>query len=71
MSIDSKIPKLENIPDDCLMRVAQILRVIPVSRSHWWAGVKSNKFPPGFKLSERVHVWRGREIKAVINGEAA
>lgn len=68
MSKDSKIPQLENISNDSLLRVAQILRFIPVSRSHWFAGVKSGKYPTGFKLSERVRVWRGREIKAIING---
>jgi len=69
MSKDSKITELENIPDDCLLRVAQILKFIPVSRSHWWQCVRSGKYPPGFKLSERIHVWRGRDIKAIINGE--
>jgi prophage regulatory protein len=67
MSKDAKIPSLENISDDSLLRVAQILRFIPVSRSHWWQGVRTGKYPPGFKLSERIHVWPGRDIKLIIN----
>lgn len=72
MSRDSKIPEIgNNIPDDSLLRVAQIVERIRVSRSHWYAGVKDGKYPPGFLLSKRIHVWRGRDIKAIINSEAA
>lgn len=71
MSKDSKIPKLENIPNDGLLRVAQVLMFIPVSRSHWWAGVRTGKYPKPRKLSERVTVWSAQQIRAIVNGEAA
>ncbi len=49
-----------------LLRLAQVLERIPVSRSHWWAGVASGKYPAAIKLSERVTVWKSADIQSLI-----
>lgn len=38
---------------------------IPVSRSTWWAGVASGRYPKPIKLSEGVTVWRVADIDAL------
>ncbi len=68
MSRDSKIPELQNFPETGLLRVNQILRFIPISRSSWWAGVKSGRYPKPFKLSERTTVWKAKDIKSICEG---
>ena len=68
MSKDSKIPELKNLPETGLLRVNQILRFIPISRSSWWAGVKSGRYPKPSKLSPRVTVWSVQSIRAIIEG---
>ncbi|MFZ2395324.1 MAG: AlpA family phage regulatory protein [Smithella sp.] len=68
MSKDSKIPELQNLPETGLLRVNQILRFIPISRSSWWAGVKTGRYPKPIKLSERTTVWKAADIIALING---
>ncbi|RLB81910.1 MAG: transcriptional regulator [Deltaproteobacteria bacterium] len=56
-----------NIPEsDALLRLPEVLKLIPVSRSHWWAGVKSGKYPPSIKLSARVTCWRRSSILTLI-----
>jgi predicted DNA-binding transcriptional regulator AlpA len=40
--------------------------IIPVSKSAWWAGVKSHKYPQPIKLGGRVTAWRRSEIMALI-----
>ena len=40
--------------------------LIPVSRSTWWAGVKSGRFPPPVKLGPRTTAWRVEDIRALI-----
>ena len=40
--------------------------VIPVSRSTWWAGVKSGRFPPAVKLGPRITAWRVEDIRGLI-----
>ncbi len=49
-----------------LLRLPQVLELIPVSRSHWWAGVASGKFPAGKKLSPRVTYWTSDDIQNLI-----
>jgi len=66
MSKDSKIQELANIPETGLMRIKQVLKFIPVSRSSWWAGVKVGRFPQPIKLSERVTVWRASDIRNLV-----
>ncbi len=68
MSKDSRIPELNNLPETGLLRVNQILRFIPISRSSWWAGVKSGKYPKPRKLGERITCWKAEDIRTLING---
>ena len=73
----SNIP---NIPEAGFVRLSQILgkpkanpplpAIIPVSKSTWWAGVKSGRYPAPVKLSERVTAWRADDIRALL-GESA
>lgn len=39
---------------------------IPVSKSTWWAGVKSGRFPQSVKLGPKTTVWRVEDIQAYI-----
>ena len=38
----------------------------PVSKSTWWAGVKSGRFPKPVKLSERTTAWRIEDILLLV-----
>lgn len=40
--------------------------VIPISRTLWWEGVKSGRYPQPVKLSERVTAWKVEDIRALI-----
>lgn len=59
-----------------LLRLKQIIgdkkngvdSIIPVSKSTWWDGVASGRYPKPRKLSEKVTVWRESEIMAVVDG---
>jgi prophage regulatory protein len=53
-----------------LIRLAYILAPhgpIPVSRSTWWAGVKSGRFPAPVKLGPRITAWRDADIQRLID----
>lgn len=69
MPKDSTIPEIQELPQTGLLRVKQILRFVPVSRSNWWAGVKEGKYPQPVKLSERVTCWRAADIRALVEGK--
>jgi len=40
--------------------------IIPVSKSTWWAGVKTGRYPQSVKLSERCTAWKIEDIRALI-----
>ena len=57
------------LPVEGFVRLSAILGPIgpiPVSKSTWWAGVKSGKFPRPIKMSKGVTVWRVEDIRALI-----
>jgi len=57
------------IPQPSLRRLKTILAPvgpIPVSRSTWWAGVKSGRFPPPISLGGRARFWREEDIRRLI-----
>ena len=63
-----------SLPETGYLRLAQIVgdkkagipAIIPVSKSTWWQGVKSGRYPAGVKLSERCTAWKVEAIRALI-----
>lgn len=56
-----------NVPETGFLRLRQVLAIIPISRSAWWAGVKSGRLPAPIKLSKRCTAWRAEDIRALID----
>ncbi len=57
------------LPAAGFVRLSSILAPtgpIPVSKSTWWAGVRSGRFPQPVKLGGRITVWRVEDIRALI-----
>ncbi|MEZ5918613.1 MAG: AlpA family phage regulatory protein [Alphaproteobacteria bacterium] len=55
-----------SLPETGFLRLPEILKLFPVSKSTWWAGVKDGRFPKGVKLSEKITAWRVEDIRALI-----
>lgn len=55
------------LPETGFVRLPQVLAVIPISRSAWWAGIREGKFPKGIKLGSKTTVWRAEDIRALIS----
>jgi prophage regulatory protein len=58
--------RLELLPETGFLRLSTVLRVFPVSKSTWWAGVKIGKFPKPVKLTERTTAWKAEDIRELI-----
>lgn len=62
------------LPETGFIRISQIIgnpeagipAIMPVSKSTWWAGVKSGRYPQPVKLSERTTAWRVEDIRRLI-----
>lgn len=48
------------------LRLKEVLKIIPVGRSTWLAGVKSGKYPQPYKLSERCTAWKAEDVYKLI-----
>jgi prophage regulatory protein len=55
------------LPDTGFVRLPIILKVIPVGKSTWWAGVKAGRFPQSVKLGKRTTAWKVEDIRKLIN----
>lgn len=68
---------MHHLPETGYLRLRQIIgdpnatppipAIIPVSKSTWWAGVRSGRYPQSVKtLGERITVWRVEDILQLI-----
>ena len=48
------------------VRLPTILKILPISPSTWWAGVKSGHFPKGVRLGRRITARRVEDICKLI-----
>ena len=44
--------------------------LIPISRSTWWQGVRTGRYPKPVKLGERITAWRVEDIRRLIERAA-
>jgi predicted DNA-binding transcriptional regulator AlpA len=54
------------LPNEGYVRLPQVLAAIPVSKSSWWAGCKSGRYPAPIKLGPKTTAWRVSDIRALI-----
>ncbi|NVN97332.1 AlpA family phage regulatory protein [Candidatus Nomurabacteria bacterium] len=62
--MEERLLRLKDIIGD---KNAGIAPIVPVSKSTWWAGVASNRYPqPVRHLGPRITAWRASEIYALV-----
>ena len=57
---------MQALPETGFLRINQVLELIPVARSSWWAGVKNGRYPQAVKISPRCTAWRAEDIRALV-----
>ena len=55
-----------SIPATGFLRLPQVLDFVPISKSAWWEGCKSGRFPKPVKLGPRTTAWRAEDIAALV-----
>jgi len=65
MANDTSTTPAAPIPAGGFLRLPGVLQRIPVSRSTWWMGIRSGKYPKPVKLSQRTSAWRESDIDAL------
>jgi predicted DNA-binding transcriptional regulator AlpA len=54
------------IPTTGFLRLAQVLTIIPVSKSTWFEGVRAGRYPKPVKIGPRASGWKAQEIAALV-----
>lgn len=65
-SIDLEAVQKKSPTTTRLFRLKQVLELIPVSRSAWFAGIQTGRYPPSYSLGPRTTVWLSHDIDEVI-----
>ena len=55
-----------SIPTTGFLRLPQVLNIVPISKSAWWDGCKTGRFPKPVKLGPRTTAWRAEDIAALV-----
>jgi predicted DNA-binding transcriptional regulator AlpA len=68
---------MHELPETGYLRLPQIIgranasppipAIIPVSKSTWWQGIRSGRFPKPVKLGPRITAWRVTDIRALLD----
>lgn len=69
---------MHQLPESGFVRLPQIIgdkkrgipAVVPVSKTAWWDGVKTGRFPKPVKLGPRTTAWRVEDIRHLIHATA-
>lgn len=67
-------PPFPSLPSTGFLRLRQIIGdprrgvtgLIPISRSSWWAGVRSGRYPAPVRLGPRTTAWTVESVRALI-----
>ena len=63
-----------DLPKTGFLRLPSIIAPngpIPVSKSTWWAGIKTGRYPKPVKLGPRITAWRVEDIRSIIENGIA
>ena len=55
-----------SIPETGFLRLSQVLKLIPICKTKWYAGVKDGHFPKPVALGPRTAGYRVQDIKGLI-----
>jgi len=55
-----------DLPETGFLRLPQVLKLFPVCKSTWWAGVRDGMYPKPVKLGKRCTAWRVKDVRELI-----
>jgi len=64
---------ITSLPTTGFLKIRQVLQLIPMATSSWYAGIAAGRYPAPIKLSQRSSAWKCEDIRALIaklGGEA-
>ncbi len=55
------------LPSEGFVRLPVVIRILGISKTTWWNGIRQGRFPKAVKLGPRTSAWRVEDIRALIS----
>lgn len=49
-----------------LLRLPEVLALLKISQSCWYAGIRAGRYPKGIKIGARATAWRKEDIYEIM-----
>lgn len=59
---------LDALPDSSMLAIDEVLALVGISRSTWYAGIKSGRYPPSIPIGPASPRWSLGEVRKVTTG---
>jgi len=59
---------LDQLPDSAMLSIGEVLALVRISRSTWYAGIKTGRYPASVPIGPASPRWRLGEIRKVTSG---
>lgn len=56
-------------PDDRFIKITECIKIIPVAKSTWWAGIKDGRFPKPVKIGGNTF-WRYSDVLKTVRKDS-
>lgn len=53
--------------DERIVRLNEVVKILSISSSAWWRGIKAGIYPQGLQIGERITGWRYSDIMKIID----
>lgn len=54
------------IPSAGYLRLSTVLKIIPVSKTRWYEGIKSGLYPKPVRIGPRTSAYRAKDIRGLV-----
>ncbi len=55
--------------DNRLIRLSDVLKILPIGKSTWWKGVAEGRYPAPIKLGPRLTCWRLDQVLQLASNQ--
>lgn len=60
-------PTSSALPHEGFIRLPQVLKIFPVSKTKWYDGIAKGEYPPPVKLGPFTSAWDVKKIRKLID----
>lgn len=58
---------ISRLTEPGFLRLKDVLSLVPLSRSAWYAGIQKGVYPAPVKIGARASAWRASDIRELLN----